>query len=146
MAKIAAMENQNAEGIGLIMQNNVTNNTIEAAMENAVGFIQSCYALLEKNGISLNMLIIAAVVLVFALLFAAREAVSWFMKIDVVRRDIKKLRLTIERLEGEVRATQAQLTTAKDQRRAHDGEPTIAHDLGLKAAGEKSPGGFTINH
>ena len=128
------------------MTNTTTNNTIEAAMEAGVGFIQSSYALLEKNGISLSMLIVAAVILVFALLFAAREAVSWFMKIDVVRRDIKKLRQTIERLEQEVRSTQAQLAVAKDQRRAHDGDPAIAHELGLKAAGDKAPGGFTINH
>jgi hypothetical protein len=69
-------------------------------------FIKNAYDTFEQYHISVTALIVATLVLFIAMLFAMREAASWFFKIDDIKRDVRKLHsLTVE-LETELRLIQ----------------------------------------
>ena len=80
-------------------------------------FIKNAYDTFEQYHISVTALIAVSLILFIALLFAMREAASWFFKIDDIKRDVRKLhQLTVE-LEAEIRAVQELVaqTTLKNQ-------------------------------
>jgi hypothetical protein len=68
--------------------------------------IQQAYALIERYGISLTSLSVIAVLLLIALMFAAREAAAWFFKVEDVKSDISRLQEVVLQLEGEIRVLQ----------------------------------------
>lgn len=77
--------------------------------------IKNAYAIYEQLNISVTGLIVAALILALAFLFAVREAATWFFKVDDLKRDIHRLGEITVQLEGEIRALQNLLSQAKNQ-------------------------------
>jgi hypothetical protein len=69
-------------------------------------FIKNAYDTFEQYHISVTALIVATLVLFITLLFAMREAASWFFKIDDIKRDVRKLHALTVELEAELRLIQ----------------------------------------
>lgn len=99
--------------------------------------IQAAYELIESLNISFSTLLAAAIALVFIALFATREALSWFLKLDSLKKDVRSLRANMQSLEAEIRSLQELL---KEQK-ASDELPPPANIA--KLAGRES---FPINH
>ncbi len=75
--------------------------------------IQQAYEFFERMNISVTSLIVISLILSLTFLFAIREAASWFFKVDQLKRDLKRLKLSTAQLEGEIRSLRVLLTQSK---------------------------------
>lgn len=126
-------------------------------------WINQVYAFIGQWNLSVTALAAAAVIFSLALLFAIREAASWFFKVDHVRRDIKKLYKIHLDLESEIRSLHTLIEAAQVNTKAKESfTPAMSPPLAplnnnlatTTLAGtpvpEKTdvskPGGFPIQH
>lgn len=73
--------------------------------------LEAAYGWLDAAGISLETLLVASIVFLIAMLFASREAASWFLKTHDIKKDVARLEeLTLE-LQGDVRALEVLIRT-----------------------------------
>lgn len=114
-------------------------------------WINQVYAFIGQTNLSVTGIIAAAVIFCLALLFAVREAASWFFKVDDVKRDVKKLhKLTLD-LESEIRSLHALIEAAQANAKAHDplkpamSPPLAPLNVNPVPEAPKSPT-FPINH
>lgn len=122
-----------------------------------VSAIQEIFAFFDSLNITATGWIVASVVFALALLFAVREAVSWFLKTDDLKRDLKRVRRALTELEGELKVVQNLLEnqilrdkktdTSKRSSTATVPPPASIETAPLKKSEEpKKSGGFTISH
>jgi hypothetical protein len=122
-------------------------------------WINQVYAFIGHWNLSVTALAAAAVIFGLALLFAVREAASWFFKVDHVRRDIKKLHKIHLDLESEVRSLHTLIEAAQANTRANSHmtpamSPPLAPLATTTLAGAPAPeksessksGNFPIQH
>jgi len=65
--------------------------------------IRNAYTVFEQLNISVTGVIVLAVILALAFLFAVREAATWFFKVYEVKKDVLRLREVTVQLEAEIR-------------------------------------------
>jgi outer membrane murein-binding lipoprotein Lpp len=104
---------------------------LEQSLDQILELIRNAYSVLDQ--FSITGLIVVSVAFTLAFLFAIREAASWFLKIDDVKSDVRKLSDVILHLEGEVRALQGLISQAKNQAAA---SATSAPTTSAKSAPE----------
>jgi hypothetical protein len=88
--------------------------------ESLFKFISHAYGYFDQLHISVTELVVIAVFLALALLFAVREAAAWFFRIHELKQEIRSLRDQSVYLEGEIHALQTlvrQLTNLSDSER-----------------------------
>ena len=80
--------------------------------------LQNIFSLFEKfQDLHLTFGVILAIAALFflALLFATREAMTWFFKINDLKRDVKRLNNATSELEGQIRSVQNTLELFQGQ-------------------------------
>ncbi|MES2854350.1 MAG: hypothetical protein V4692_00725 [Bdellovibrionota bacterium] len=111
--------------------------------------VQRIYSLLDQAGLSVAGFLIVGALFSLALLFGFREAVTWFFKIDDIKKDLRRIRDSLNEVEGELRTLQ----TVYERQRAKAGaaaeievgpETTLQSEI-AKPAPVKSPS-FPIAH
>lgn len=100
--------------------------------------LNDAYTMFDSLQLSVTSLVVAGLLITVVLLFALREAASWFFKIDDVKKDIRKLRQVVVDMEAEVRLLQGLLTqnTKLASERAVVDRPVAAP---MAAPKEKAP-------
>lgn len=84
-----------------------------ALLDSIVKGVGDAYATFDSMQISVTALLIGLVVFSFGFFFALREAASWFLKIDDVKKDVRRLRDLVLDMEGELHSLQAQMAKNK---------------------------------
>ena len=64
----------------------------------------------DSLNLSVTALVVIGLVLAVVFIFAAREAASWFFKIDDLKKDVKKVSQLVVDMEAEVRMLQGLLS------------------------------------
>ncbi len=64
--------------------------------------IQSAYGVFESLNLSVTTLILLAFAFVLAFLLSVREAITWFFKIDSLRKELKRMKESVDRLQSDV--------------------------------------------
>jgi hypothetical protein len=64
----------------------------------------------DSLNLSVTALVVIGLVLAIVFIFAAREAASWFFKIDDLKKDVKKVGQLVVDMEAEVRLLQGLLS------------------------------------
>ena len=98
------------------MANLASQLTPEAVQNNLQSLLQSTDAMLDQFQalhLSITALLVGTFLCVLVLVIATREAVSWFSKIDSVRRDLKRLQKSNDEIEVEVKAIRELLVELK---------------------------------
>ena len=72
--------------------------------------LNDAYAMFDSLQLSVTSLVVAGLSLTLVLLFAVRQAASWFFKIDDIKRDIRDVRQLVIDMEGEIRMLQGLLS------------------------------------
>lgn len=108
--------------------------------------IRNAYEVLEQLNLSVWGVLLIAGLLFVAFLFAAREAATWFFKVDDLKRDIQDLREVSQELQAELRTLQTLINQLKGP--ASSASPVITPKIEKPEATQttKSAGGFTIHH
>lgn len=101
--------------------------------------LQNVYAIFEQYQISMTGLLIAAAVFSVALLFAVREAASWFFKIDDLKHDLGRLQKLTSQLENEIHSLRNLLS------KSHVGSIEVARPRSNGAPSSKGDG-FPLSH
>lgn len=65
--------------------------------------LQAAYAWIESFGLSISMLVTVTCALFVACAFAARESLTWFLKVEDIKKDLDRLNDSVGQLEGEIR-------------------------------------------
>ena len=78
-----------------------------AILDSVVKAIGQAYAAFDSLQISMTALLIGLAVFSFGFFFALREAASWFLKIDDVKKDVRRLREIVLEMEAELRVAQS---------------------------------------
>jgi hypothetical protein len=78
-----------------------------AVLDTLVKSIGDAYAFFDSLQVSVTTMVIALVIVTFGFFFALREAATWFLKIDDLKSDVRRLRDLVLMMEGEVRVLQA---------------------------------------
>ena len=73
-------------------------------------FLSDAYEMFDSLNLSVTALVLIGLVLAVIFIFAAREAASWFFKIDDLKKDVKKVNQLVVDMEAEVRLLQGLLT------------------------------------
>ncbi len=119
-------------------------------MQAALETLHRLYAFYDQFNLSMTAWIAIAVICLVAMLFAARELLGWFFKIDDLKKDLARLHELSQNLESEMRTLQAVIykdrqvtgpTAAAASVPSADVGPTL---LAIKAT-EKSAA-FPITH
>ena len=98
------------------MANLASQLTPEAVQNNLQSLLQNADALLDQFQalhLSITALLVGAFLCVLILVIATREAVSWFSKVDSVRRDLKRLQKSTDEIDVEVKAIRELLVQLK---------------------------------
>jgi hypothetical protein len=117
--------------------------------------ISDAYTMFDSIDLSITSLVLIGLVLTIVFLFAAREAATWFFKIDDIKKDVKKVSQLVIDLEAEVRLLQGLLTqniTLATDRLGREAStspvvtpmPLLATEI--KKPDEKAPPRFTVTH
>jgi uncharacterized protein (DUF3084 family) len=69
--------------------------------------VQRGYAFYDQLGLSVTGLLLAGAICLILLVFGLRELVTWFFKIDDIKRDLRRIRESLNEVEGELRTLQA---------------------------------------
>lgn len=77
--------------------------------EELIRDVLKVYAWLDRLELTSGMLLAVAAVLGLAMVVAAREAFSWFLKINDIKKDVGRLHEITLQLEGEIRTLQTLL-------------------------------------
>ncbi|HVK61993.1 MAG TPA: hypothetical protein VM432_10600 [Bdellovibrionales bacterium] len=85
--------------------------------------VQRTYAFFDQLGLSITGLLIVGALFALALIFAVREAATWFFKIDDVKKDLRRVRDSLNEIEGELRALQTIM--AKNRERFEKSEDDL---------------------
>jgi hypothetical protein len=72
--------------------------------------LSDAYTMFDSLNLSVTALVAIGLVLGLVFIFAAREAASWFFKIDDLKKDVKKVSQLIVDMEAEVRMLQGLLS------------------------------------
>ena len=86
--------------------------------------LSDAYALFDSLNLSVTALVGIGLALGVVFIFAAREAASWFFKIDDLKKDVKKVSQLIVDMEAEVRLLQGLLSQTVNA--ATPDEPPVA--------------------
>jgi len=78
-----------------------------ALLDSIVKAIGEAYAFFDSLQISVTTLVVCLVVATFGFFFALREAATWFLKIDDLKSDVRRLKDLVLQMEGEVRVLQS---------------------------------------
>jgi|GEM_PF-6348064 len=73
-------------------------------------FLSDAYEMFDSLNLSVTALVVIGLVFAAIFLVAAREAASWFFKIDDLKKDIKKVNQLVVDMEAEVRLLQGLLS------------------------------------
>lgn len=79
-------------------------------LDTIVKTIGDAYAFFDSLQVSVTAMVAALVIVTFGFFFALREAATWFLKIDDLKSDVRRLRELVLQMEGEVRVMQSLLT------------------------------------
>lgn len=107
--------------------------------------LEDAYTMFDSLDLSVTSLVVIGLLLTIVFLFAAREAASWFFKIDDIKKDVKKVSQLIVEMEAEVRMLQGLL----GQNMKLAGTPAESPDraeLVKLPAEEKPQPRFTLTH
>ncbi len=72
--------------------------------------LSDAYTMFDSLNLSVTALVVIGLVLAIVFIFAAREAASWFFKIDDLKKDVKKVSQLVVDMEAEVRMLQGLLS------------------------------------
>lgn len=72
--------------------------------------LSDSYTMFDSLNLSVTALVVIGLVLSIVFIFAAREAASWFFKIDDLKKDVKKVGQLVVDMEAEVRLLQGLLS------------------------------------
>ncbi|MES2965373.1 MAG: hypothetical protein V4760_15930 [Bdellovibrionota bacterium] len=125
-----------------------------AFLDSVVKAIGDTYSFFDSLQISVTALVVALVIVSFGFFFALREAATWFLKIDDLKSDVRRLRDLVLQMEGEVRVLQTLLTDESPAARVKTLEETVKVSEMKTAAVQaaavqeitKAPKAFPINH
>lgn len=115
-------------------------------------WIQQISATIAHFNLSMTAVAGIAFVLFIALLFALREAASWFFKIDDLKRELRKMNRMVIDLESEVRALHGLIESSKGREHTSIHTPSMSPPLSppLSSLNEKTPTeksvAFPISH
>jgi hypothetical protein len=88
--------------------------------------LSDVYTMFDSLNLSVTALVAVGLVLSIVFIFAAREAASWFFKIDDLKKDVKKVGQLVVDMEAEVRLLQGLLSQTVKLATPTMNEPTIA--------------------
>jgi hypothetical protein len=77
--------------------------TVDAFLQ----YVQAAYSFLDRFHMSPRLLLGIAAILLLTAFLAVREAVTWFLKIETLKKDIRRLHSISARLDEELRAVRA---------------------------------------
>lgn len=124
-----------------------------AFLDTVVKAIGDAYAFFDSLQISVTAMVIALVIVSFGFFFALREAATWFLKIDDLKSDVRRLRDLVLQMEGEVRVLQSLLSNDSAPRpKVAEEKPqlpkkeTAAIQPAAVSELAKAPKAFPINH
>lgn len=131
--------------------------------------IQNAYSVLDRLQFSMTQLLVITVIFSLTFIFAVREATSWFLKVDSLKKEMKKLNRTTAQLEADIKEVKAlllansttQQADARESGLAPEGftlssEPAAKNKTGstpepvskvtLAKASQEKTSGYSINH
>ena len=89
-----------------IFADNLSPEGLQNLAQSALQTADSLFDQFQALHLSLTALLVGALFAVLILIFALREAASWFFKVDSVRRDLRQLKQMTSQLEQEVKHVQ----------------------------------------
>jgi Na+-transporting NADH:ubiquinone oxidoreductase subunit NqrF len=72
--------------------------------------LSDAYTMFDSLNLSVTALVVIGLLLAVVFIFAAREAASWFFKIDDLKKDVKKVSQLVVDMEAEIRLLQGLLS------------------------------------
>lgn len=116
--------------------------------ENIINEILNVYAWLDRMHLTFGILLAITGLLVLAAVFTAREAISWFLKVNDVKKDIQRLHEITLQLEGEIRTLQLLMRSEKPAAPEPPSPAPFTEHLQSENRDERRPdvGAFPISH
>ena len=126
---------------------NIKSLDLESVFQSIYGAFESFQSL----HLSVTALMVIALILTLAFLFAVREAATWFFKVGDLKRDIKRLHSVSEQLENEVKTIQSLLNEMREPLKSAVESQTPSASGGqaqtvAQAVVPARPSAFPINH